>query len=291
LDELIAALVAAGDLVSARDVLDVLAGSVAATEAAAVWHLAARVCRLLGDDDGELDRLSRSSGRRSADTVAAVAALGVRLAEARLEVGDTPGALRLLDVALTPADVSEGFDLAHADPPGGSVGALGASVDHTIPSGDVGETVGALVSSLAAAQSEGRNDLVPVLDAAALAAAAEAGDTARLAEIELLRVERRLMAEDLEGALTAARAARRLATEAAYPPLILQVALAESRLVDQRGDRLGSLGVLARAQSELAGSLGDVLARRAVEPELEALSTRWGQACFAEVKAAYDETA
>ncbi|WP_432947736.1 hypothetical protein ACQPXM_11730 [Kribbella sp. CA-253562] len=290
--DLVAIHVVCGDLRSARDLLDQLAGSLvvrAGSEAAAAWKLSAAICHLLGDSDGASQRLKRLAGGAAERTSDALIAAGVRLAEARLAVGDTHGALHLLEMAISPAECavalhSYGDPMMDPDLPEGLLQPLETIVRREIPSVDVGDVVAALVDTLSGAQSEGREDLVPVLEAAALAAAAEAGDPARIAEVELLRVQRWLEGDDLTAALTAARDARRHAMKTARPLLLLQTVRAEARVLDRLGDRLGAYEVLAAGRGEIASSLGGVLADRVIEPELESLVARWGKAHFAEMQ-------
>jgi hypothetical protein len=133
-----------------------------------------------------------------------------------------------------------------------------------------------------------------LLDAGHAAKAARAlpsedlGDVQLRAEILVQRARLARGAGDIAAAGTHAAAAHdaALAAVAPVPYFAASVELAEA--FDAQSDRLAAYTALAAAWGTLSDLLGRDVARSWVEPCLLALRLRWGDADFANVKAAHD---
>lgn len=267
-------------------------------EAARAHQMAASLLRFSGDTEGALASAQALAATATADPDRVAFAAAAERAEALAAAGDGEAAVAAYRDALTYADVLR-FPptwraavlrrLGEAQARTGSLAAARASyAEARALHAQSGDTSGARLVDVEYAEA-----LVGVaagsdLTAAIVAAQAAQQDAALAPRLALLRARLALQQGDVAAALGAAQETRELALDAVEPVSYFAAAALLAQIHVIAGDRMAAYRALASAWATLGDLLGRDIAASWVRPLLLALAVQWGEAGFAQVKAAYD---
>jgi hypothetical protein len=267
-------------------------------EAARARQMAASLLRFAGDTEGALASAQALAATATADPDRVAFAAAAERAEALAAAGDGEAAVAAYRDALTYADVlrlpatwraAVLRRLGEAQARTGSVAAARASyAEARALHAQSGDTSGARLVEVEYAEA-----LVGVATGSDVTAAIEAAqaaqqDAALAPRLALLRARLALQQGDVAAALGAAQETRELALDAVEPVAYFAAAALLAQVHVIAGDRMAAYRALATAWVTLGDLLGRDIAASWVRPLLLALAVQWGEAGFAQVKAAYD---
>lgn len=267
-------------------------------DAARARQMAASLLRFAGDTAGALASAQALAATPTADPRRTAFAAAAEQAEALAAAGEHASAVAAYRDALEHAGglrlpptwrAAVLRRLGEAQAHAGSLAAARASYAQARAlQAQAGDAAGAARTDVECAEALTGAGAWPEAAVAVAAVQGAQQDDALAPRVALLRARLALHHGDVAAALGAAQEARDLALGVVEPVAYFAAAALLAQLHNAAGDRLAAYRSLATAWATLGDLLGREVAASWVRPLLLAYAVQWGEAGFAQVKAAHD---